>query len=245
VGGHNAVSGEFPWQIIMTRKYYDDSTGYEMMEMCGGTIINAQWILTAAHCVMHSKVTSEYEIQLGIHDQQGTEGTERKAHVSKIVQHESFNMNTVHNDIALIKIAGTIDFKGKHSFLEPICLATSTTPVSSDCIATGFGYRNAKGSPAVVLQKVSEPVIATSHCSAIHRYYDSSTNICAGGTYLGGTGTCMGDSGGPLQCKGSDGKYYQVGITSYGIPCGQANAPDVFTRVSAYLNWIQNTISRN
>ena len=84
VGGTNAMSGEFPWQIIMTRKFVDEQTGYTMMEMCGGTIISSQWILTAGHCVKDSKVTSEYEIELGIHDTQGSEGTERKANVAKV-----------------------------------------------------------------------------------------------------------------------------------------------------------------
>ncbi|CAG2181722.1 unnamed protein product, partial [Oppiella nova] len=57
-------------------------------------------------------------------------------------------------------------------------------------------------------------------------------NICAGGSDKGGTGTCMGDSGGPLQCySGEDLKWYQIGVTSWGDPCAHAKEPDVFTRV--------------
>ena len=86
VGGTNTAVGEFPWQIIMTRKYVDELTGNTMMEMCGGTIISSQWILTAAHCVMHSKVVSEYSINLGVHNTQTSESTQRKAGVSKVIQ---------------------------------------------------------------------------------------------------------------------------------------------------------------
>ena len=53
-------------------------------------------------------------------------------------------MATIHNDIALVKIDGTLDFKEKHNFLEPICLAVSGQQLPLSCVATGFGYRSAR-----------------------------------------------------------------------------------------------------
>ncbi len=90
--------------------------------------------------------------------------------------------------------------------------------------------------------KVYEPIYNLTRCRAKLRYVDS-TNVCAGGRTYGGV--CKGDSGGPLQCKSSDGKWYQVGITSWGVPCAQPGFPDVYTKVSAYYDWIVQNIQNN
>lgn len=53
----------------------------------------------------------------------------------------------------------------------------------------------------------------------------------------------QGDSGGPLNCL-NGGKYYVHGIASFvsGLGCNTYQKPTVFTRVSAFINWI-NTVS--
>ena len=92
---------------------------------------------------------------------------------------------------------------------------------------------------------MSEPIAANSKCSRIYPYFDATQNVCAGGRSAGGTGSCMGDSGGPLVCKSTDGKFYQVGVVSYGMPCALPNDADVFTKVSNYVDWIKKTIDNN
>lgn len=51
----------------------------------------------------------------------------------------------------------------------------------------------------------------------------------------------QGDSGGPLNCQGADGRWEVHGIVSFGssLGCNYYHKPSVFTRVSAYNNWIQ------
>ena len=98
----------------------------------------------------------------------------------------------------------------------------------------------------IILQKVKEPIRESSVCSQVYPIFNASINVCAGGEPVSGSGTCNGDSGGPLQCRAVDQSWVQVGITSYGTPmCGLANDPDVFTRVSAYVDWINNTLTQN
>ena len=92
------------------------------------------------------------------------------------------------------------------------------------------------------LTKVFEPVFNMSKCDHLMDNVNEERNICAGGTQIEGRGTCKGDSGGPLQCLNANGKWYQVGITSWGYPCAHANVPDVFTRVSYYRDWISKNI---
>ena len=93
--------------------------------------------------------------------------------------------------------------------------------------------------------KVSEPIYDISLCYMKLNHIDKERNLCAGGSAKGGLGTCKGDSGGPLQCQSSDGKWFQVGITSWGQPCAHAGVPDVFTRVSYFRDWIQNVLDKN
>ena len=55
----------------------------------------------------------------------------------------------------------------------------------------------------------------------------------------------QGDSGGPLQCNMGDGRWYLAGITSFGSGCAKAGYPDVFARLTHYVDWIQETIVRH
>lgn len=51
----------------------------------------------------------------------------------------------------------------------------------------------------------------------------------------------QGDSGGPLNCS-VNGKYYVHGIASFvsSMGCNAAKKPTVFTRVSAYIEWMDS-----
>lgn len=50
----------------------------------------------------------------------------------------------------------------------------------------------------------------------------------------------QGDSGGPLNCQAENGNWDVQGIVSFGsgLGCNTYKKPTVFTRVSAYIDWI-------
>lgn len=52
-----------------------------------------------------------------------------------------------------------------------------------------------------------------------------------------GTGMCVGDTGSPLVANLDNVRFVQIGVVSWGVPCG-ANYPDVYTRLSSYIPWI-------
>ena len=56
--------------------------------------------------------------------------------------------------------------------------------------------------------------------------------------------TCQGDSGGPIQIE-KDGQFFIVGITSYGKGCGSPGIPGIYTRVSSFIDWIEERIWPN
>ena len=102
-----------------------------------------------------------------------------------------------------------------------------------------------------ILKSVMVPIYDTKMCRSIHlnksmeAIVDLNSEICAGGSAQGGTGVCVSDSGGPLQCQSSDNKWYQIGISSWTYRCAAPGVPDVYTKVSKFYDWIEKTIQND
>lgn len=117
----------------------------------------------------------------------------------------------------------------------------------------GWGRTQEGGSSAAVLQELQIPILANSACQTRYKavnklisnkQFDNAV-LCAG-VLTGGKDSCQGDSGGPLmlpQRVGLISYYYQVGIVSYGIGCARADIPGVYTRVTSFIDWIQEKIN--
>lgn len=82
------------------------------------------------------------------------------------------------------------------------------------------------------------PILSDASCLTSPYSIDPNVQVCAG---IRGKDTCQGDSGGPLVSKGSDGRWYLVGITSYGNGCG--DQVGVYTRASTFHNWIVTNVN--
>ena len=121
----------------------------------------------------------------------------------------------------------------------------------------GWGQVRGKGEPSAILQQASMPVVSNGACAAkldtspnggIHSrdnrtWIVTSKMICAGDAGKTKTNGCYGDSGGPFQCKNSAGQWVVYGIVSWGDPdCSSSNHYTVFTRVSVFRKWIENSI---
>ncbi|KAE8739428.1 hypothetical protein FOCC_FOCC015069 [Frankliniella occidentalis] len=126
------------------------------------------------------------------------------------------------------------------------------------CMATGWGRQSASGGETATLLQAAVPLHANTLCG---KRYGGGVRIGQGhlcaGHLDGSSGTCvifrfyrhddfltqsLGDSGGPLQCLGKDGRWFLVGITSFGSGCAKPGFPDVYTRLSHYSSWIQGQL---
>ena len=67
-------------------------------------------------------------------------------------------------------------------------------------------------------------------------YILSFFQLCAGGEP--GKDTCSGDGGSPLVCQAVSGRWHVVGLVSWGIGCGVAGRPAIYTNVFHYLDFI-------
>uniref|UniRef100_H2V858 Elastase-1-like n=1 Tax=Takifugu rubripes TaxID=31033 RepID=H2V858_TAKRU len=225
VGGQNAEPNKWKWQISLQLGSYED--GY-FSHICGGSIIDPFYIMTAAHCIISSN-PREYRVVSGEYNMNEDEGSEQFSSVERIIVHPGWTHELGNgNDIALMKLSQPIYDNGYVGIAE-LPAPDQTLPHNFDLWGT---------SPPV-LQEALLPVVEHSVCSQPEWWgvIALKTMVCAGGD--GVLSGCQGDSGGPLNCF-TDGAWRVHGVVSYGPAgmCNQYRKPTVFTRVSSFLDWI-------
>lgn len=233
---------KYPWLVGLKRK---GTRAYT----CGATIINNLYVVTAAHCVYgHLKQipAEEFLVVLADHDYKSTEddvlGVTRKVAVDKIIVHFNYDDSLPYNDIALLRLAEPLSFRGINE-VGVICLPTSRGRKYSrkKGVALGWGVTDLDTFKFSSFAKEIRLPILNVNCNGLKVGGQRITQkmLCAGGHE--GKDTCVGDSGGPLAIM-EGGHHILVGITSFGSKCGLKGVPAVYTRVSEYLDWVvQNT----
>ncbi|CAB3242627.1 unnamed protein product [Arctia plantaginis] len=119
---------------------------------------------------------------------------------------------------------------------------------NSMVVAVGWGTTVIGGGVSNVLNQVSIRTVNQALCRERYAELSNFTGLllavtdnmfCAGLLDIGGADTCQGDSGGPLTYNG-----VIVGITSWGASCAHPTYPGVYTEVSKYANWINETLTK-
>ncbi|CAL8102753.1 unnamed protein product [Orchesella dallaii] len=216
VGGSQATKGEFPHIVQIKRSN---------SQYCGGSIVNANYIVTAAHCAVAS--VAGYTLVAGEHNLNSNEGTEQSRTVASIVRHPNYNANTMANDIAVMRVSSP--FTLNTNVRAATIPSASFNPASSLTVA-GWGTLSSGGSLPTVLMKVTVPLVAQATCRNAYGSQIVNGMLCAG---TAGRDSCQGDSGGPLM-SGST----LAGIVSWGYGCAAAGYPGVYTDVAYYSSWI-------
>ncbi|XP_075417900.1 chymotrypsin-C-like [Tenrec ecaudatus] len=234
VGGENARPHSWPWQISL--QYLRDDT---WRHTCGGTLIASNYVLTAAHCISNGRT---YRVGLGKNNLVLDEEGSKFVGVDTIFVHEKWNSFLVRNDIALIKLAEHVELS---ETIQVSCLPKAGTVLAQDfpCYVTGWGRLWTGGPIADELQQGLQPVVDHATCTQSDWWGSMVTNsmVCAGGD--GVISACNGDSGGPLNCQADNGSWEVRGIVSFGsgLGCNTYKKPAVYTRVSAYIDWINES----
>ncbi|KAL0100204.1 hypothetical protein PUN28_019554 [Cardiocondyla obscurior] len=258
MGGNSTGIFQYPWMALIA---YD--TGRPNPEFrCGGSIISSRYILTAAHCVTSLPGgLSLIGVRVGDHDIDKERDCETDLNgleilcaekyqdfgVDSVIFHPEYTRTKLQNDIALIRLNSTIDFRPRN--VKPICLpfGSAATLNHKKAVVTGWGATE-KGPRSEALLQAKLPVMDNDQCKEV---YERTAQIwhkqlCAGGQI--NVDSCLGDSGGPLQASGiynsKNVRIIQHGIVSFGLKqCGTRGFPGVYTRVAYYVNWILDTMT--
>lgn len=236
VNGYEAIKHEYPFMAALMNR---------QRQFCGGSLIDDNHILTAAHCVAHM---SKYDVQnlrvrLGDHNiKTDSEANHVEKRVKRVIRHKGFSSSTLWNDVAILTLEDKVSY---NSNIQPICLAQGGKKyVGNTVTVAGWGTLREGGSQPASLMKVDVKVWTNSECKTS---YGSSAPggitshmLCASES---DRDSCSGDSGGPLFDCPFGGSCEQIGIVSWGIGCAKQKYPGVYTRVTEMMPWISRIIA--
>merc|ERR1712004_336341 len=196
----------------------------------GASLIAPGVVLTAAHKVAEFEGNpGDLVVRCGEWDTQttGEPLDHQDRTVNHIVSHAEFNPHNLGNTIALLFVENNFELA---DHIDTICLPAyqENFELSKGCYVKGWGKDvfGKEGEYQVVLKEVSLPMVSDAQCF-----------VCAGGEE--GKDACRGDGGGPLVCpKRDDPSRFVQGIVAWGIGCGQAEVPGVYTAVAEQACWI-------
>ncbi|XP_055837511.1 phenoloxidase-activating factor 2-like [Episyrphus balteatus] len=247
---NEAEFGEYPWMVRISEKIMKKGK-VVISPKCGGSLIAPRVVLTGAHCV-NSTQAPNFQVRAGewvpYSDAEPYPHQDRQ--VEEIILHENYDVGSyLENNIALLFLDIPFD-DAPH--INTVCLPPVNANFDmSRCFASGWGMKQfGSRRYSNIMKKLELPVVPNAKCQNDLRqtrlgqsFELHSSLMCAGGEF--GKDTCTGDGGSPLVCPMANNpdRYYQVGIVSWGIGCGDKNVPGVYANIPHLRSWIDEQLA--
>ena len=230
-----AEPGAQPWMVALVEAESDNA--YDG-QFCGGSLIEPDLVLTAAHCLVGFEEASQIEALIGRHVLSSSSGERIPA--AEVFMHAGYDdyNDGEDNDIALIRL------ERPSTVGRPIQVISRQNAYVDDpgtvARATGWGILPEDNDQTPdELHAVEIPVVSQAVCQAVYGEDLLPDGLCAG-LAEGGKDTCSGDSGGPLVANDAQGTPIQIGVVSWGDDCGAPESYGVYARLTTYEDWIKS-----
>uniref|UniRef100_A0A673JFD0 Hepatocyte growth factor-like protein n=1 Tax=Sinocyclocheilus rhinocerous TaxID=307959 RepID=A0A673JFD0_9TELE len=224
VGG---TPGNSPWTVSLR-----DRKGNHF---CGGSLVNSKWVISTKQCFSSCYVDlTGYSTMMGTLFRDPKEGEPDRQTISltKIVCGPS------ESHLVMLQLETPAQFNER---VSQICLPPERyiVPDGIICEIAGWGETKGKGDETV-LNVAQMPVLSNKDCNLYFKGHVRENEMCTM-PFVAGVGACERDYGGPLACQNSD-CWVLEGVIIPMRRCGHAGQPNIFIRVSFYVDWIKKVM---
>ncbi|XP_059795425.1 putative serine protease 45 isoform X1 [Balaenoptera ricei] len=241
----------WPKNLDVTRYWpWDVSLRVENEHVCGGALIDLDWVVTAAHCIQGTK---EYSVILRTSKLKPTDSTRALSiPVRDIIMHPKYwGRNFITGDVALLQLHTPVVVS---KYVQPICLPEPNynLKVGTQCWVTGWGQVkqrfSANSTLTPELREAEVFIMDNKMCDRIYRKKSLIPRvvplvlgdmICATNY---GENLCYGNSGSSLVCQVNH-TWIRMGVLSWSFSCSRHHFPGIYTSTSYFTDWIKKQIS--
>jgi len=256
VGKAEAKPYEFPWTCLVLKDNNDFVGSCAIVpdnrenDISRGT----DRVITAAHKLKNVKGGDKLKVRIIEYDASGQSPKESEIHreftVDTIRTHPNYNARRLSHDVSILFLVQRINLRSSRH-VNAACLPRCgnmfdykyTNGTGVRCWVAGWGKDSPTGNFNFIQNKVDVPLVDFDTCDRVMRrevgkrdFSLSRSEVCAGGQEQ--KDACDGDGGAPLVCQSKLGRWYVVGLVTWGIGCGKPGVPGVYANVHNMLDFI-------